>query len=99
MDIKTQVLQYRYQLAIIAVSVSAIVTSVLYAAPRIGTIVAFFLPLIASTALFVTAIAAFSAFSYLTVDHIHGGQNPGENIMDYVARQNEYTADEDNHGT
>ena len=86
-------MQYRYHLAV-AVSVSALVSSALYAAPRLGTILAFFWPLLASTALFVAAIVAFSGVSQLAVEAHGGGE--GEEIVDYVAGRDrhEHVADD-----
>lgn len=91
MDIQTQLMQYKYHLAI-AASVSALVSSALYAAPRLGTILAFFWPLFASTALFVAAIVAFSGVSKLAVEAHGGGE--GEDIVDFVAGGEQHMADD-----
>ncbi|KAL5574892.1 hypothetical protein UlMin_016591 [Ulmus minor] len=83
MDIQAQLLQYKYQLAT-AISVLVVISVVIYAAPRLATILAFFWPLFASTTLFVVAIITFSCFPKLSVEADHG-EKAGEDIVDYVA--------------
>lgn len=94
MDIPPQLLQYRYHFAI-AISVSVILSLFLYAAPRFGSILAYFWPLFASTTLFVVAIVILSGVSLLAVeDH---GEKAGEDIVDYVAGQPEQSGTTANH--
>ncbi|CAN0890815.1 hypothetical protein LINGRAHAP2_LOCUS16639 [Linum grandiflorum] len=70
----------------------------LYAAPRLLTILAYFWPLMASTAVFLVLIMGFGGVSRLTndyaADQLHqlGGQStiPGQGIIDYVAGRPDY---------
>ena len=89
MDIPPQLLQYRYHFTI-AISVSVILSLFLYAAPRFGSILAYFWPLFASTTLFVVAIVVLSGVSLLAVE-AHG-EKAGEDIVDYVAGQPEQSS-------
>ncbi|XP_062088499.1 uncharacterized protein LOC133795064 [Humulus lupulus] len=89
MDIPPQLIQYKYHLAI-AISVSVAISLVLYAAPRLTTLVAYFWPLFASTTLFVVAIIAFTGVSQLAVEAHRGDNKAGEDIVDYVAGQQEH---------
>ncbi|KAM6601878.1 hypothetical protein CsatA_021487 [Cannabis sativa] len=92
MDIPAQLVQYKYHLAI-AISVSVVISLVLYAAPRLTTIMAYFGPLFASTTLFVVAIIAFTGVSKLAVE-AHRGDKAGEDIVDYVAGLQEHDIDQ-----
>ncbi|EXB29539.1 hypothetical protein L484_010597 [Morus notabilis] len=92
MDIPPQLLQYRYHFAV-TISVSVIFSLLLYAAPRFGTILAYFWPLFASTILFVVAIIAFNGVSQLAVKADHGEKAAGEDIVDYVAGRSEHNTD------
>ena len=97
MDIQAQLIQYRYHLAI-AISVSVVISLVLYAAPRLTTIVTYFGPLFASTTLFVLAIIAFTGISQLAVE-VHGGNKASEDLVDFVAggAQPEHNHNDEDH--
>lgn len=74
-------MQYRYHFTI-SVIVSVVLSLLLYGAPRLVTILAYFWPLFASTALFLVTILAFGGLSQLATE-AHG-EKAGEGILDYV---------------
>ncbi|KAM1033661.1 hypothetical protein ACFX13_037949 [Malus domestica] len=88
MDISPQLLQYRYHF-VIAIFVSLIFSLMLYAAPRILTILGYFWPLFASTTIFLVAVIAFGGVSQLSTES--HGEAQGQGIIDYVAGQPDYT--------
>ncbi|KAF8030475.1 hypothetical protein BT93_E2804 [Corymbia citriodora subsp. variegata] len=87
MDIPARILQYKNQIAMTVTGVLAI-SLVVYAAPRFVSILAYFWPLFASTAVFLVTIFAFGGISRLSTEG--HGQKAGEGIIDYVAGQSEY---------
>lgn len=88
MDISPQLLQYRYHFGI-AIFVSVVFSLLLYAAPRILTILGYFWPLlVASTTLFLVTIIAFGGVSKLSTE-VHG-ETQGQGIIDYVAGRPDY---------
>lgn len=88
MDVQEKLLRYRHHITI-AIAVSVLFSLVLYAAPRILTILAYFWPLFASTTVFLVAIIAFGGVSKLSTE-AHG-EKAGEGIMDYVAGRTEHS--------
>ncbi|KAJ7967828.1 Transmembrane protein [Quillaja saponaria] len=82
MDIPKKFLQYRYQLTI-AVAVPLFFSLLLYSAPRIVTILAYFWPLFASTTVFLIAIIVFGGVAQLSTE-THG-EKAGKRLLDYVA--------------
>ncbi|KAB5519050.1 hypothetical protein DKX38_023369 [Salix brachista] len=86
MDIPERVLQYRFHLAA-AIAASLVLSLLLYASPGLITIVAYFWPLFASTAVFLMLILVFGGVPQLATDY-HGGK-AGEGLLDYVAGQPE----------
>ncbi|CAN0890814.1 hypothetical protein LINGRAHAP2_LOCUS16639 [Linum grandiflorum] len=60
----------------------------LYAAPRLLTILAYFWPLMASTAVFLVLIMGFGGVSRLTNDYAADQLHQG--IIDYVAGRPDY---------
>ncbi|KAE9599117.1 hypothetical protein Lal_00043926 [Lupinus albus] len=83
MDVSEKLLKYRYHITI-AIVVSLILSLVLYAAPRILTILAYFWPLFASTTVFLVAIIAFGGVSKFSTEEAHD-EKVGEGLLDYVA--------------
>ncbi|KAB5551563.1 hypothetical protein DKX38_008874 [Salix brachista] len=93
MVIPERLMQYRYHFAI-AITASSFLSLFLYAAPRLITILAYFWPLFASTAVFFILIVVFGG----TVSHLAAdsqGEKEGEGLLDYVAEQPE--SDEQSH--
>lgn len=82
MDISEKLLQYRYHITI-AVALSLCFSLLLYANPRILTILVYFWPLFASTTVFVLIIIAFGGVSELSTQ-VHG-EEAGQVILDYIA--------------
>ncbi|CAL9014993.1 unnamed protein product [Prunus brigantina] len=87
-DISPQLFKYRYHFGI-AIFVSLICSLLLYAAPRLLSILGYFWPLFASTTLFLVAVIAFGGVSQLSTE-THG-ETQGQGIIDYVAGRPEYT--------
>ncbi|KAJ6992018.1 hypothetical protein NC653_015388 [Populus alba x Populus x berolinensis] len=84
MDIPERLLQYRHHFAI-AITASAVLSLLLYAAPRLITILAYFWPLLASTAVFLMLILVFGGtFTHMATDS--HGEKAGEGLLDYVCR-------------
>ncbi|CAI0460549.1 unnamed protein product [Linum tenue] len=79
-------LQYKYHFAAAAVA-SLFLSLLMYAAPSLLTILAYFLPLLASTTVFLILIMAFGGVSRLNIgsNHQQHGQGNGEGLLDYVA--------------
>lgn len=87
--------QYKYHITI-AIAFSLSLSVMLYAAPRIMTILAYFWPLFASTAVLLAAIIAFGGVSkFSTEDHVHG-EKAGEGLLDYVTSVPEHTQESSN---
>ncbi|KAK7348353.1 hypothetical protein VNO80_22906 [Phaseolus coccineus] len=90
MDVNKMLVQYKYHITI-AITFSLSLSFMLYAAPRITTILAYFWPLFASTTVFLAAIIAFGGVSkFSTEDHGHG-EKAGEGLLDYVTGVPEHT--------
>ncbi|KAJ4704089.1 Transmembrane protein [Melia azedarach] len=90
MDITTKLMQYRYQFTLAIVG-SLILGLLSYAIPRVLTILAYFWPLFASTAVFLLLIIAFGGVSHLATDS--HGEKAGEGLLDYVAGRPEHFGD------
>ncbi|KAJ6779132.1 TRANSMEMBRANE PROTEIN [Salix koriyanagi] len=86
MGIPERVLQYRFHLAA-AIAASLVLSLLLYASPGLITIVAYFWPLFASTAVFLMLILVFGGVPQLATDY--HGEKAGEGLLDYVAGQPE----------
>ncbi|KAL3740917.1 hypothetical protein ACJRO7_022096 [Eucalyptus globulus] len=87
MDIPAQILQYKNQIGMAVVGVLAI-SLMVYAAPRLVSILAYFWPLFASTAVFLVTVFAFGGISKLSTEG--HSREAGEGIVDYVAGQSGY---------
>lgn len=87
MDIQTKVLQHKDQITVVA-AVSVVLSLFVYAAPRFLSILAFFWPLFASTAVLLVAMVAFGG-GFQVGTEVHGVR-AGEGILDYVAGRPEY---------
>ncbi|KAK8575504.1 hypothetical protein V6N13_033257 [Hibiscus sabdariffa] len=92
LDIQHKLNRYRYHF-IVTILVSSIVAFLSSSAPSLLTVLAYFWPLFASTAVLVVAIMAFGGVSQLaTEDH---GEKVGEGLMGYVvAARPEHTDEE-----
>ncbi|CAK7323307.1 unnamed protein product [Dovyalis caffra] len=89
MDIPERLLQYRYHFAL-AITASVVLSLLLYAAPRLLFILAYFWPLFASTTVFLILILVFGGtVSQLATDSHAYGEKAGEGLLDYVAGQPE----------
>ncbi|KAI4296038.1 hypothetical protein L6164_036028 [Bauhinia variegata] len=91
MEITEKLLQYRYHITI-AIAVSLTFSLVLYAAPRILSILHYFWPLFASTTVFLVTVIAFGGVSKFS-DEAHG-EKAGEGLLDYVAAERPEHIDE-----
>ncbi|CAN6900266.1 unnamed protein product [Brassica oleracea] len=78
MEIQARLKEYKLHF-MVAIIMSVIVLSLLYAAPRILDILAYFWPLFASTAAFLAVAITFGGFQQLSEEAT------GEGIMEYVA--------------
>ncbi|KAG2239088.1 hypothetical protein Bca52824_089948 [Brassica carinata] len=78
MDIQARLMEYKFHF-MVAIIVSVVLSSLLYAAPRILDILAYFWPLFASTAAFLAIAITFGGFQQLS------DEATGEGIMEYVA--------------
>lgn len=88
MDIPDKLLQYRYHLTIAAI-VPLVLSLLLYAAPRLLTILAYFWPLFASTAVLLMALITFGGLSQFS-NEAHG-EKADAGIIDYVGGQPEHS--------
>lgn len=78
-------MQYRQHIAI-AIASSVFFCTLLYVAPRILTILAYFWPLFASTTVFLVAIIAFGGISkFADSSHQVHAEEAGQGLLDYVA--------------
>ncbi|KAL0738178.1 hypothetical protein Bca4012_014388 [Brassica carinata] len=73
-----ELMEYKFHV-MVAIIVTVVVSSLVYAAPRILDIVAYFWPLFASTAAFLAMAITSGGFQQLS------DEATGEGIMDYVA--------------
>ncbi|CAN6922913.1 unnamed protein product [Brassica oleracea] len=78
MEIQTRLMEYKLHF-MVAIIVSLLVLSLVYAAPRILDIVAYFWPLFASTSAFLAIAITLGGVQQLS------DEATGEGIMDYVA--------------
>lgn len=78
MDIQARLMDYKFHF-MVAIIVSVVMSSLVYAAPRVLDILAYFWPLFASTAAFLAIAITFGGFQQLS------DEATGEGIMDYVA--------------
>ncbi|KAI3769197.1 hypothetical protein L6452_00297 [Arctium lappa] len=82
MEISEKLLKFKFHILITATLVVFIV-SLLYVAPRFLNILAYFWPLLLSTALFLLAVVVFGLTSPPSAQV--SGEKAGEGILDYVA--------------
>ncbi|KAG5024065.1 hypothetical protein JHK82_019960 [Glycine max] len=90
MDVPKMLEQYRYHITI-AMAFSLSLSLLLYAAPRIMTILTYFWPLLASTTVFLVAIIAFGGVSKFSTEGHGHGEKAGEGLLDYVTGMPEHT--------
>ncbi|KAL3734610.1 hypothetical protein ACJRO7_023888 [Eucalyptus globulus] len=86
MEIPEKLLRYRFHL-VAALLFAAVAAALVYAAPRFVTVLAYFWPLLLSTALFLVAVVVFGKTSPPAA-----AEASGEKILDYVAGQPEQDA-------
>lgn len=86
-EVSTQIIQHRYHI-VMAVGGFLLLSLMLYAAPRFVTILAYFGPLFASTAVFLVAIIVFGGIAQLA-NESHG-EKAGRGFLDYVAGHHDY---------
>ncbi|KAJ0081937.1 hypothetical protein Patl1_09666 [Pistacia atlantica] len=89
-NISPKLMQYKYHLTLVAVG-SLILGVLSYAAPRMLTILTYFWPLFASTAVFLLLIITFGGVSHLAIDG--HGEKAGEGFLDYVAGRPEHVGE------
>ncbi|KAK6934595.1 hypothetical protein RJ641_034750 [Dillenia turbinata] len=82
MDIHEKLLKFKYHFIFGAI-ISLTISSVFIIAPRFLTILAYFWPLLLSTALVLVAVVVFGRISP------PAGDKAGEGLLDYVAGQHE----------
>ncbi|KAK3218796.1 hypothetical protein Dsin_012766 [Dipteronia sinensis] len=90
MDVSPKLMQYRYHFSVVIIG-TLILGLLSYAAPRMLTVLAYFWPLFASTAVFLVLIITFGGVSQLGIE-AHG-EKTGEGLLDYVAGQPEHVQD------
>lgn len=78
MDIQARLMEYKFHV-MASIIVTVVVSSLLYAAPRILDLLAYFWPLFASTAALLAMAITSGGFQQLSEEAT------GEGIMDYVA--------------
>ncbi|KAF8099582.1 hypothetical protein N665_0241s0015 [Sinapis alba] len=78
MEIQARLMEYKFHF-MVAIIVSVVLSSLVYAAPRVLDMLAYFWPLFASTAAFLAIAITFGGFQQLS------DEATGEGIMDYVA--------------
>ncbi|KVI10418.1 uncharacterized protein LOC112507260 [Cynara cardunculus var. scolymus] len=82
MEISEKLLKFKFHI-LIATTLALIIVSLLYIAPRFLNILAYFWPLLLSTALFLLAVVVFGLTSPPSAQV--SGEKAGEGILDYVA--------------
>lgn len=93
MDVVEKLLQYRYLISI-AIAISLSLSLLLYAAPRILSILAYFWPLFASTTVFLISVIAFGGVSkFSETEDFHHGERAGGGLLDYVAGMPEHNGE------
>ncbi|KAL1194688.1 hypothetical protein V5N11_031508 [Cardamine amara subsp. amara] len=78
MEIQARLMEYKFHF-MVAIIVTVTMASLVYAAPRIVDILAYFLPLFASTAAFLAIAVTFGGFQQFSEE------GTGERLMDYVS--------------
>ena len=78
MEIQARLMEYKFHV-MITIIVIVVLSSLVYAAPRILDILAYFWPLFASTAAFLAMASTSGGFQQIS------DEATGEGIMDYVA--------------
>ncbi|CAN0875074.1 hypothetical protein LINGRAHAP2_LOCUS10620 [Linum grandiflorum] len=86
MEIHQNLLKYKLQI-ITALILSLLVTSIVYLAPRVVTILAYFWPLFISTGIFLGASFFIGKTSLLATDSDHSADKTSEVLLDYVVGQ------------
>ncbi|KAL5836469.1 hypothetical protein ACOSQ4_015966 [Xanthoceras sorbifolium] len=95
MDISPKlIMQYRYHFSVAIIGL-LIIGLLSYAAPRMLTLLAYFWPLFASTAVFLLLIIIFGGVSQMGIE-AHG-EKTGEGLLDYVAARPEHVHDSQKH--
>lgn len=84
MEIQQKLLKFKFHI-LISLTFSLIILSLLYLAPRFLEILAYFWPLLLSTALFLTTVVVFGRTSPPAAEV--SGEKAGEDILDFVAGQ------------
>lgn len=90
MEIPEKVLKFRFHI-LLALILCLLVSVLILAAPRFLTILAYFWPLLLSTALFLVAVLVFGKTS-LPATEAHGDKH-GEGLLDFVAGQPEHAVE------
>ncbi|KAG2682574.1 hypothetical protein I3843_11G197500 [Carya illinoinensis] len=83
MEIPEKLLKYKFQI-LIALIFCITLVSVVFIAPSLITVLAYFWPLFLSTALFLFLVVVFGRTS-VTGTEVHGENKAGVGILDYVA--------------
>ncbi|CAK9166875.1 unnamed protein product [Ilex paraguariensis] len=86
MEIPEKLLKFKFHILFASVF-SLLIISIIYVAPRFLEILAYFWPLLVSTALFLITVIVFGQISPPTTEA--SGEKTGEVILDYVAGQPE----------
>ncbi|KAM7498991.1 hypothetical protein LguiA_023405 [Lonicera macranthoides] len=84
MEIQQKLLKFKFHI-LISLTFSLIILSLLYLAPRFLEILAYFWPLLLSTALFLATVVVFGRTSPPAAEV--SGEKAGEDILDFVAGQ------------
>ncbi|KAJ8754888.1 hypothetical protein K2173_015400 [Erythroxylum novogranatense] len=87
MEIQENLVKYKYHI-IFTLITSLILASLLFLAPSFFTILAYFWPLLLSTALFLAAVVIFG-----NTTSTSGDKAAGEGLLDYVAGQPEHAVE------
>ncbi|KAL8150694.1 hypothetical protein V2J09_020502 [Rumex salicifolius] len=85
MEISERILQFKYHIAGAGAAFTA-VFALIKVAPRLLDVLAYFWPLLVSTALFLAVVVVFGRISPPPLDEISGVKT-GEGLLDYVAGQ------------
>lgn len=84
MDVSPKLMQYRYHFSV-AIIGSLVIGLLSYATPSLLSILTYFWPLFASTAVFLILIASFGGVSQLGSEGYGDYTSTGEGLLDYVA--------------
>nr|DAD23652.1 TPA_asm: hypothetical protein HUJ06_025115 [Nelumbo nucifera] len=82
MEIPEKLLKFKYHFIFGALA-SLVLVALIQLAPRFVTVLAYFWPLLVSTALFLVAVVVFGRISPTAADG--AGEKTGEGLLDYVA--------------